>query len=36
VHTHVQVFPFAAVPEALLALRAGVRGAAVVRMPGGD
>jgi propanol-preferring alcohol dehydrogenase len=32
VRTHVQVFPFEALPAALAALQAGVRGAAVVRM----
>jgi propanol-preferring alcohol dehydrogenase len=32
IRTHVQVFPFDAVPAALAALQAGVRGAAVVRV----
>ncbi len=36
VRTHVELFPFEAVNEALIALEAGVRGAAVVRVAGAE
>jgi hypothetical protein len=32
IRTHLEIFPFESVPTALLALKRGVRGAAVIRV----